>query len=107
MPLKALAAAFKYHLRLHIKTTQYSKRYTDHFHFSFYWEPFARIENERLSPVHSIDVDAQLSVNIKDTALTQAAFSDVDADADAGIEFISIPASTSASFCEPGFIHKR
>ena len=31
MPLKALAAAFKYHLRLYIKTAQYSKRYTDYF----------------------------------------------------------------------------
>ncbi len=56
-----------------------------------------------LSPVHSIDADAQLSVNIKDTALTQAA--SLDADADAGIEFIPASASTSASasYCAPGF----
>ena len=64
-----------------------------------------------LSPVHSIDTDAQLSVNIKDTASTQVASFDVDADADAdaGIGFISISASASAlmsasaSYCEPCF----
>ena len=58
-----------------------------------------------LSLVHSIDADAQLSVNIKDTALLQAASFDVDADANAGIGFISIPVSASASalYCEPGF----
>ena len=57
----------------------------------------------KLSPVHSIDADAQLSV--KNTALTQAASFDIDADADAGIEMSSIPASTSASasYCELGF----
>ena len=47
--------------------------------------------------VHDIEADAQLSVNIKDTALTQAASFDVDTDADAGIGFISIPASVSLS----------
>ena len=64
-----------------------------------------------LSPVHSIDADAQLNVNIKDTTLMQAASFDVDADADTGIGFISIPAPASAStstlasesYCEPGF----
>ena len=61
-----------------------------------------------LSPIHSSDADAQLSVNIKDTVLMQAACFDVDADADTGIEFISIPVSTSAStsalasYCELG-----
>ena len=35
MPLEALAVAFEYHLRFYIKTAQYSKRYTDHFHFTY------------------------------------------------------------------------
>ena len=34
MPLRVLAAA-EYHLRLYIKTAQYSKRYTDHLHTFF------------------------------------------------------------------------
>ena len=45
--------------------------------------------------VHNIDADAQLSVNIKDIPLKQAASFDVDADADDGIGFVSIAASAS------------
>ena len=61
-----------------------------------------------VSPVHNIDNDAQLSITIKDTALTQATSFDVDTDADAGIQFISIPGSVStsisasASYYKPG-----
>ena len=55
------------------------------------------LKNVALSLVHSIDADAQLSVNIKDTALTQAASFDVDADTDTGIGFISVPVSVSTS----------
>ena len=50
-------------------------------------------------------LDTQLTVNIKDTALTQTASFDLDHDTDTGIGIISIPAPTSASasICEPGF----
>ena len=54
----------------------------------------ASIRDYVLSPVHSIDADAQLSINIKDTALTQAASFDVDPDVGIGfISILSIPAS--------------
>ena len=59
------------------------------------------------NPVHSIDADAQLSVNVKDTALTLA----VSCDVDAGIRFIpasaSASTSASASYCERGLSKRK
>ena len=69
---------------------------TEHYHF-YHCYGLPSVANDDLVPKAQFTV---LSGNIKDTALTQAASFDVNA----GIGFISIPASASASYCEPGLM---